>query len=113
MTGIQWYSGPGGLWYLGSGFIGLTAYPYKYGSPFFLEAWWMNEQTMNRWTNDRMNDRMILVLVLCLCGRGSEGGVSCHEMAWGGLRGGPGPSFSGHGGGIGGRRQGFVGGGND
>jgi hypothetical protein len=39
MAGILWYSSMGGLWYLGSGFIGLTAYPYKHGSPFFLEAW--------------------------------------------------------------------------
>jgi hypothetical protein len=29
----------GGQWYLGPGFIGLTAYPYKHGSPFFLEVW--------------------------------------------------------------------------
>jgi hypothetical protein len=38
-VGILWYSGSGGLWYLGPGFIGLTTYPYKHGSPFFLEAW--------------------------------------------------------------------------
>jgi hypothetical protein len=36
MAGILWLSG--GLWYLGPGFIGLTAYPYKHGSHFFLEA---------------------------------------------------------------------------
>jgi hypothetical protein len=35
-----------------------------------------------------MNDRTILVLVLCLCGSGREGEVCCHEMVWGGLRGG-------------------------
>jgi hypothetical protein len=35
----MWYSGLGGLWYLGLGFIGLTTYPYKHGSPLFLEAW--------------------------------------------------------------------------
>jgi hypothetical protein len=35
MAGILWYSGPGGLWYLGLGFIGLTVYLYKHGSPFF------------------------------------------------------------------------------
>jgi hypothetical protein len=27
-----------GLWYLGPGFIGLKTYPYKHGSPFFLEV---------------------------------------------------------------------------
>jgi hypothetical protein len=32
-------SGPGGLRYLGLGYIGLTVYPYKHGSPLFLEAW--------------------------------------------------------------------------
>jgi hypothetical protein len=30
------------------------------------------------------------------------GGVSCHEMAWGGLRGGPCPSIYRQGGGLGG-----------
>jgi hypothetical protein len=39
MAGILWYSGPGELWYLGLGFIGLTTYRYKHDSPFFLEAW--------------------------------------------------------------------------
>jgi hypothetical protein len=57
---------------------------------------------MNRWTNDRMNDRTILVLVLCLCGSGSGGEVSWHEMAWGGLRGGTCPSIYRLGGGLGG-----------
>jgi hypothetical protein len=38
IAGILWYSGPGGLWYLGPDIIGLTAYPYKHGWPFFLEA---------------------------------------------------------------------------
>jgi hypothetical protein len=58
-----------------------------------------------------MNDRMILVLVLCLCGSGSGGEeVSCHEMAWGGLRGGPRPSIYRQGGRIRGRRRGLVGG---
>jgi hypothetical protein len=64
--------------------------------------------TMNRWTNNRMNNRMILVLVLCLCGSGSGGEVSCHEMAWGGLRGGPRPSIYRQGGRIRGRRRGLV-----
>jgi hypothetical protein len=36
---MLWYSGPSGLWYLGPGFIGLKTYPYKHGSPFFLEVW--------------------------------------------------------------------------
>jgi hypothetical protein len=27
------------LWYLGPGFIGFMAYPYKHGLPFFVEAW--------------------------------------------------------------------------
>jgi hypothetical protein len=39
MAEILWYSGLGGLWYLGPSFIGLATYPYKHGSPFFLEAW--------------------------------------------------------------------------
>jgi hypothetical protein len=33
------------------------------------------------------------------------GGKSCHEMAWGGLRGGPCPSIYSHGGGIRGRDE--------
>jgi hypothetical protein len=59
-----------------------------------------NEQTKNRWTNDRT----ILVLV-CACvglGVGVWGGKSCHEMAWGGLRGGPCPYMYRLGGGLGG-----------
>jgi hypothetical protein len=46
------------------------------------------------------------------CGREGE---SCHEMAWGGLRGGPCPSIYSHGGGmrgderISGRMRGLVG----
>jgi hypothetical protein len=39
MAGILWYYGPDELWYLGPGFIVLTAYPYKHGSPFFSESW--------------------------------------------------------------------------
>jgi hypothetical protein len=50
-----------------------------------------------------MNDRTILVLV-CACvgsGVGVWGeGESCHEMAWGGLRGGPCPSIYSQGGRI-------------
>jgi hypothetical protein len=38
------------------------------------------------------------------------GEVSCHEMAWGGLRGGPCPSIYRQGRGIRGRRRGLVGG---
>jgi hypothetical protein len=37
------------------------------------------------------------------------GGASCHERAWGGLRGGPCPSIYSQGGGIKGRRRGLVG----
>ena len=33
------------------------------------------------------------------------GGESCHEMAWGGMRGGPCPSIYSHGGGIRGRDE--------
>jgi hypothetical protein len=33
---------------------------------------------------------------VCVC----VGGESCHEMAWGGMRGGPCPSIYSHGGGI-------------
>jgi hypothetical protein len=63
-----------------------------------------NEQTMNMWTNDQTNDRTILVLVW----EWEWGGVSCHEMAWGGLRGGPCPSIYRQGGGFRGRRRGLV-----
>jgi hypothetical protein len=65
-----------------------------------------NEQTKNRGDERSKNDRTILVLVcacvehgVCVCG----GGESCHEMAWGGMRGGPCPSIYSHGGGIRGR----------
>jgi hypothetical protein len=37
-------------------------------------------------------------------------GESCHEMAWGGMRGGPCPSIYSHGGGLGGGMRGLVGG---
>jgi hypothetical protein len=37
-------------------------------------------------------------------GVGVWGGESCHEMAWGGMRGGPCPSIYSHGGGLRGRR---------
>jgi hypothetical protein len=36
---------------------------------------------------------------------GGEGG-SCHEMSWGGMRGGPCPSIYSHGGGLGGGMRG-------
>jgi hypothetical protein len=59
---------------------------------------------------------MILVLV-CACVGGGVGvgvwvwgGGSCHEMAWGGMRGGPCPSIYSHGGGLGGGMRGLVGG---
>jgi hypothetical protein len=59
---------------------------------------------------------MILVLV-CACvehGVGVCGGEeSCHEMVWGGMRGGPWPSIYSHGGGLGGGMRGLVGGGED
>jgi hypothetical protein len=38
------------------------------------------------------------------------GGESCHEMAWGGMRGGPCPSIYSHGGGLQGGMRGLVGG---
>jgi hypothetical protein len=59
-----------------------------------------NKQTMNRWTNDP-----------CACVGGGVGlgvwgeGESCHEKAWGDLRGGPCPSIYSHGGGIRGRDE--------
>jgi hypothetical protein len=53
-----------------------------------------NEQTMSEWTNDQMNNRTILVLVLCFCEGGSGGeGVRYHEMAWSGLEGRPLPLY--------------------
>jgi hypothetical protein len=82
---------------------------------------WTNERTNDR-TNGRTNqeqgdersknDRTILVLV-CACvehGVGVGGEESCHEMAWGGMRGGPCPSIYSHGGGLGGGMRGLVGG---
>jgi hypothetical protein len=78
-----------------------------------------DERTMNDRTNDRTigrtnklrtgderlkNDRTILVLVCACVGSGvgvCVGGKSCHEMAWGGMRGGPCPSIYSHGGGLG------------
>jgi hypothetical protein len=42
-----------------------------------------------------------------VCGGGEE---SCHEMAWGEMRGGPCPSIYSHGGGLGGGMRGLVGG---
>jgi hypothetical protein len=65
-----------------------------------------NEQTKNRWMNDRRTTERSLCYV-CLCGAwsGRVGGKSCHEMAWGGMRGGPWPSIYSHGGGIRGRDE--------
>jgi hypothetical protein len=55
---------------------------------------------------------MILVLVCACVGSGvgvwGGEGESCHEMAWGGLRGGPCPSIYRLGGGLGGDKHGFV-----
>ena len=66
-----------------------------------------NEQTKNRGRTieERSNDPCASV---CLCGTWSGcvwGGESCHEMAWGGMRGGPCPSIYSHGGGIRGRDE--------
>jgi hypothetical protein len=67
-----------------------------------------NERTNHERSDERSNDRTILVLV-CACvehGVGVCGGEeSCHEMAWGGMRGGPCPSIYSHGGGIRGRDE--------
>jgi hypothetical protein len=53
-------------------------------------------------------------VLVCACVGGGVGvwgeGESCHEMAWGGLRGGPCPSIYRLGGGIRGRMIGLVGG---
>jgi hypothetical protein len=61
--------------------------------------------------NERSNDPCASV---CLCGTWSGrvcgGEESCHEMAWGGMRGGPCPSIYSHGGGLGGGMRGLVGG---
>jgi hypothetical protein len=77
-----------------------------------------NEQTKNRGRTieERSNDPCASV---CLCGTWSGcvwGEESCHEMAWGGMRGGPCPSIYSHGGGIrerderiSGRMRGLVG----
>jgi hypothetical protein len=61
-----------------------------------------NEQTKNRGRTieERLNDPCASVY---LCGTWSGcvgGGESCHEMAWGGMRGGPCPSIYSHGGRI-------------
>jgi hypothetical protein len=49
-------------------------------------------------------------VLVCACVGGGVGvwrgsGESCHEMAWGGMRGGPWPSIYSHGGGIRGRDE--------
>jgi hypothetical protein len=52
-------------------------------------------------------------VLVCACvgsGVGEWGEESCHEMAWGGMRGGPCPSIYSHGGGLGGGMRGLVGG---
>jgi hypothetical protein len=51
-------------------------------------------------------------VLVCACvehGVGVWGGESFHEMAWGGMRGGPCPSIYSHGGGLGGGMRGLVG----
>jgi hypothetical protein len=65
------------------------------------------ERSDERTNKLRTGGRTILVLV-CACVGGGVGvwvwgGGSCHEMAWGGMRGGPCPSIYSHGGGIRGR----------
>jgi hypothetical protein len=84
---------------------------------------WTNERTNER-SDERTNEpriggRMIEerpndpCASVCLCGTWSGcvgGGESCHEMAWGGMRGGPCPSIYSHGGGLGGGMRGLVGG---
>jgi hypothetical protein len=62
-----------------------------------------NEQTKNRWTNDPCASGVLVWDLEWAC---EEEGESCHEMAWGGLRGGPCPSIYRLGGGIRGRRRG-------
>jgi hypothetical protein len=54
-------------------------------------------------------------VLVCACVGSGVGvcggeGESCHEMTWGGMRGGPCPSIYSHGGGFGGGRRGLVGG---
>jgi hypothetical protein len=66
-------------------------------------------RTGERTIEERPNDPCASV---CLCGTWSWcvwGGESCHEMAWGGMRGGPCPSIYSHGGGLGGRMRELVG----
>jgi hypothetical protein len=69
----------------------------------------MNElRTGGLTIEERPNDPCASV---CLCGTWSGcvcvggGGKSCHEMAWGGMRGNPCPSIYSHGGGIRGRDE--------
>jgi hypothetical protein len=62
-------------------------------------------RTGGRTIEERPNDPCASV---CLCGKWSVcvwGGESCHEMAWGGMRGCPCPSIYSHGGGIRGRDE--------
>jgi hypothetical protein len=63
-------------------------------------------RTGGRTIEERPNDPCATV---CLCGKWSGRvwgeGESCHEMAWGGMRGGPCPSIYSHGGGIRGRDE--------
>jgi hypothetical protein len=66
-------------------------------------------RTGGRTIEERPNDPCGSV---CLCGTWSGcvcGEESCHEMAWGGMRGGPCPSIYSHGGGIRGRDEGISG----
>jgi hypothetical protein len=68
-------------------------------------------RTGGRMIEERSNDPCACV---CCVGDGVGmcvgGEESCHEMAWGGLRGGPCSSIYSQGGGIRGRRRGLVGG---
>jgi hypothetical protein len=55
-----------------------------------------NYEQVDERSNERPNDPCACVGV----GVGVRGEVSCHEMAWGGMRGGPGPYIYCPGGGI-------------
>jgi hypothetical protein len=68
-----------------------------------------NYEQVDERSNERPNDPCACVGV----GVGVRGEVSCHEMAWGGMRGGPCPSIYSQGRGIRGRRRGLVGAGED
>jgi hypothetical protein len=80
-------------------------------SPKYLEMAQGHISLSGRTIEERPNDPCASG---CLCwrwsGSGRVGGGSYHEMAWGGMRGGPCPSIYSHGGGLGGGMRGLVGG---